>query len=467
LRDESLIKIIDRFSSEKICSMSLLHKLLSFINKISEIKDSIQRCCAYCLAHSCLKRLDTVCEYESMRAHLLSSLNASWQCMDVIWAKIDTGLRIVHSLAEDIPELAQKYFKEIDLLRENMVFNTPSTASLYQTCLRLIVRAFSGILLRNFDTNDDFTRLSDLINYLPSNGEKSEVWAELALRCFIARRSDLGRDIVSNHVKPLLYSIPDSDCSYKNNTIVSIIPALYMAHATTAKELIQTLPLDKQDRALARVIEFLLRRQPLSDPYESHDQGYNVDYDTIIEIIDLIQEIKMDYFVYHFIECIADTVNNTNRFRIKFTPQHRAEITNRLEKIVQTKFPDLNNIHHEGYKIAAEAQIARIRQSKTQVWEELLVKARNIPNISDRSIVLAMIGRAMPSRESEKRKKTFIEAITVAKKIPSILDQIERLVDLSSIIINITSDLAIECLKLAMKLIVNREAYGSSSKKNC
>jgi Pyruvate/2-oxoacid:ferredoxin oxidoreductase gamma subunit len=140
-----------------------------------------------------------------------------------------------------------------------------------------------------------------------------------------------------------------------------------MAHAPTAKELIRRLPQPHRDSALFEIAEFILRKRPLSDPYEPHAQGYNVDFEAVLDITEIIREIEKDGYVYLFIESIAETIGSS-RLRDRFTRQQRANIVSRLEEIAAAKFPDLKNIRHEGYKIAAEAQIARIRQATSQEW---------------------------------------------------------------------------------------------------
>ena len=394
LRDEAISKIIERFSGERECPKATLQKLFPLIGRISEIRSTRMRCRVYCLAHSFLSRSDPSREYDSMCSHLLSLLQEAWQSIDVDWTKVDTGFQIVRSLAEHAPELAREYLAQTELARNESTFSASTAARTYRTCLRLAVRTFAGLLPRHVDTESDYLRLRDLIDHLPSSGARARIWAELALRCFTAKRSDEGRKIVAEHVRPLLYRIPDSDQSYRADIIVAVAPALYMTHPLTAKEFIRDLSQPDRDNAFAGIAEFILRKRPLSDPYEGHDQGYDVNYDAILDIIEIIHEIEEDALVYHLIECISETVSS-NRFKDRFSQQQRADVVSRLERIASAKFPDLKNIRHDGYKIAAEAQIARVQRARPQVWDNLSARARAIPNISDRAYVLAIVGAVM------------------------------------------------------------------------
>jgi hypothetical protein len=203
----------------------------------------------------------------------------------------------------------------------------------------------------------------------------------------------------------------------------------------------------------------MLRKRSLSDPYEPHGQGYDINFETILDIIEVLHEIESDSEIFHFIKGIAQTVGSRH-CRDRFTRQQRVDIAGRLEDITSVKFPDLKNITHDGYKIAAQAQISRIRQPNSQGWEDILIQARAIPNRADRAFVLSIIGASMPSGQSVKRKRAFEEAVDVANSILSSFDRISRLVDLASIMMDMESSLAKNCLRSAMESIARRDVSG-------
>ena len=457
--DEAITMIIERVSVKKRFPQPILHRMLPFINRIAEIRSAHQRCLTCCLAHSLLSQFDEAGEYNALRSHLLNLLGESWHSIDVGWAKVDTGFQIVRLLAEHVPDLARDFLIQTESTRKDITFDANATAWTYQTCLRMAVRAFAGLLPRHVDSDSDYARLKDVIEHLPSSGERAMIWAELAERYFIASRSDDGKRIVTDHVKPLLYAISENDESYRADIVVSVAPALYRAHIPTAKDFISRLPRPQRDEALIRVAEFMLRKRSLSDPYESHGQGYDINFETILDIIEVLHEIESDSEIFHFIESIAQTVGS-RRSRDRFTRQQRVDIAGRLEDIASVKFPDLKNITHDGYKIAAQGQIARIRQPNSQGWEDILIQARAIPNRADRAFVLSIIGASMPSGQSVKRKRAFEEAVDVANGILSSFDRISRLVDLASIMMDTESSLAKNCLRSAMESIAGRDASG-------
>ena len=75
----------------------------------------------------------------------------------------------------------------------------------------------------------------------------------------------------------------------------------------------------------------------------------------------------------------------------------------RLEFLVANKLPNMKYIQHDGYKIASNAYIARLKNVNVDAWEKFAAQARAIPNLADRAYVLAVMTGLLhlPSCESE------------------------------------------------------------------
>jgi archaellum biogenesis ATPase FlaH len=389
LRDKAILEVTARLSaiSDTEKDPKLTAKTLPIIDRVKDIRSASERCDACCLAYKFLTEQEPE-EYSSLADHLLKILRDAWEAIDVGWHRIDVGFRIVRSLAECDPETARMYLDLTEKYRNGIILDANTTALTYLACLRLSIRAYSGLLCRNIDTPEDLDLLTRLIDHVPSSGERAGLWAELALRCFINGRPDRCDQIVAQHLKPLIQDLPNDDRGYKDSIIVSVVPALYCAHERTAIQQISELPQPMQNKAYTRICEFILRKQPLSDPYEYlAGQGYSVTYEELLDICDLLDQITQDALVYYFIERISDTVSSSRRRR-DFTREQQSDIANRLEEI-SNKLPDQQNIRHDGYKIISLAQVARIRRPGTQEWASLLDRARKIPNLSDKAFVLS------------------------------------------------------------------------------
>ena len=194
---------------------------------------------------------------------------------------------------------------------------------------------------------------------------------------------------------------------------------------------------------------FILEQHIPSDPYERDDTGYSISYPDAISVIELASEIKSDGLVYVLIVALADTLTS-HSFSTKFSEQQRTDIVLKVRDLSNAKFPDHDNIWHDGYAIATDAQILRIERKSGRCWDEVLGRARQIPNRSDRAFVLATIAQVLPPRESGRRDGIFDEAIQVTNSIPCSYDRLSRLSDLADMMARKSKDLAQRCLRSAM-----------------
>ncbi len=203
LKDEAILAVIERFFDEDENIDSLIPQVLQFITRISIIQDAIERCRAYCLAFSILVK----CNYEkyaSITSSILKSLDNAWQAIDEGWLKVNNGFKIAEALADVSAETAQTYINKTETARNEIKINDSGTAQIYLSCLLLAVRAYGGLIPNGVATQSDLDRLTQLIDRLPSNGDRAALWADLALRYSIAKKSDECKQIVAEHVRPLV-----------------------------------------------------------------------------------------------------------------------------------------------------------------------------------------------------------------------------------------------------------------------
>ena len=190
---------------------------------------------------------------------------------------------------------------------------------------------------------------------------------------------------------------------------MAVAPALYSAHKATALEEVARLPLHRRAEAYANVCDFILHKQSPVDPFdEIPGQGFDVSYEEIVALCELIRLIDVDAISYGYIQSVADTMT-TRRRRDRYTQQHKLDIARRLDDVLRQIFPSARHITHDGYKIASQAQVARIRQVSAADWEQLAQAARGIPNAADKAFVLCAVATAMPPRDAPIRKTLFDE----------------------------------------------------------
>jgi hypothetical protein len=337
--------------------------------------------------------------------------------------------------------------------------DSKAPAAAYLACLRLAIRAYSGLLPGNINTDEDMMRLKTLIERIPSNGERAGLWADLALYCFINKHLDECKLIIAEHVKPLIQDISQRDAGYKHRVLIETAPALFCAHGVTAIEMISELPNYLRDEAYNGICDFLFRKQLPSDPYDAFPgDGYSLSFTEAVDICEILKQMNEDHAIFMNIEQLANSIVS-RRNREKLTNQQKADISDRLEKVILDKLPDKINIEHDGYKIAARAHVARIRKVKSSVWVKLVDEAHAIPNISDRSLILCIIATCLPSKEMARREKITEEAKTLIRNIPADLDRIKRYVTLGEMMVGVDSAMSRKCLKEAMDFSLKASDY--------
>ena len=408
------------------------------------IADPMMQCKVLCLLHGLgEKGLYTASEAECF--DIPGRIEKALGDIEPGWRRIDAGLRVGHSLADWNPELARQYLSDADDSRKRSALGSYSSEWAYQACLRLAIRAFAGQLGDGYDPKEDISRLGKSIDHVPSPSLRAELWGELAMRLFLRQHTDAGSGVMTKNVLPLIESMDEG--AAKSSAIIAMSPALYRYHKSTAFGLFRDLEEHQRNKALITCAEFILERRVPSDPYEAHDNGYDIEYKDAVDIIELAEEIDHDSLVYSVIVALADTLSSA-RLASRFTRQQQADLVLRLEGLIDTKFPDRNNIRHDGYAIASEAQLLRFHRHGRIPWLDVLNRARSIPNISDRAYVLAIIAQVIPNREASRRESVFEEAMQNTEAIPCTYDRLMRLNDLAGM-------MTLKCPQLARKCLHN------------
>ena len=137
--------------------------------------------------------------------------------------------------------------------------------------------------------------------------------------------------------------------------------------------------------------------------------------------------------------------------RDKLTKQQKLDIAQNLRNFAEEKLPDLNNIRHDGYKIVVLLQAAKIDGTLSTKCNDLISSAYTINNISDKSIVLAMIANALPNKMNSKRQQLLDELVDTIKQIPADIDRRDRYIWVAEILSTTEPQFAKRLLSNAMQ----------------
>jgi hypothetical protein len=465
LRAEGVMNLIERLAGEENCGEDIVTKFLPLIDTISNLPDPRDRCRAYANIYGFLYQ-NGADRFKTLLAHTYTKLSVSWECIDAGWDKVNLGFIITEQLASYSKDLAESIYSSTEEFRKWILLENPGAAKLYTCCLQLTIKTFGGLLPKQLDQSADFDRLASLIDVIPSLHTRASLWADVALHYYLCGRKEKCTQLVNENICPLVDAISEQDKYCFSETLINVAPAIYCAHQRAALRYISKLADSQRDEACNAILNFIKFRVPPGEPCDDLGmQGYDLSYNQILEIIELIDYLYEDSSVYDFISTIIDTLCS-RRYKDRFSAQQKSEVSRLINQIIDTNFPNPRFITHQGYKLISQAQVLRISNLRSDAWMPLIVEARQIPNASDKAYVLSIISVTLPSRDTTLQFQLFEEIKLLIKSIPITQDKIERFQSLATSTIDINNSISRECLRLAMEATIgNRSPEIDSSRK--
>jgi hypothetical protein len=310
-------------------------------------------------------------------------------------------------------------------------------SEVYVNCLRLALRAFSGLVTYDKNYASSREKLLDLINLVPSTHQQCRLLADLALRHILAKKREDFEIIVKDQLLPVFHNCPTSE-EYRD-TLIDISACLYEYDPSWFLEQVAQLSPSRADSALMTVMSYLVTRTLPDDPVEMESIKSEVDAKTARTICGVINVLHGDGSIYSAIEMLVDSLirpdprDSKREVTKKLIEREVLDIANRLEEIVRTKLPAASGIQHEGYVVVATAVINRLkaaaeRRSRAALasWSGIATRARSIPNVADRVVVLTWTGVHMYRSDPLMAFTLIREAEELIPSIPNVIDRAER-----------------------------------------
>ncbi len=422
------------------------------LGRIRDIKSLPARCQACADAYTFLAGQPPA--DEQMLGTVLAWLRGAWEGIDRGWKRDQTAFRIARAMARCNIAVAQGYVAAVKAARGASGSGSNFPAQAFILSLQLAIRAWTGLLHTQQAHQDAFRRLAIAIDRIPAAAERTWLYSDLAVRYAMSGNSVECRRIVLEHVDPLLRSMTCDQMEFEVS-LVRAFPALYFTYKNGAFDRLNKLgERADRDRAYSDLCEALLRKQDPAEPFDRVlRRGYLVDHPDLLEVVSVIARMDEDALLYRYIEAVCDTIADASRTRI--TREQANEYPDRLLAIINECFPNPRFIRHNGYKIAATAQVYRIRSVGKPQWEGLIADARAIVNVADRAYVLTIVAAALPSKEATLRRSTIREARRLIDSLPAGVDKISRYTAISELMID-DADLSKECLRAAMEVAVTK-----------
>ncbi len=450
VKHDLVVEIFNWLNDVKQRTDEYLSFALEYVGKIDGMPILGEKCRAYCNAYNFFKKQGE--DYDTLANSILVKLKKSWVSVDVEWHKVDIGFKVVKELSHSNIDEANWFFQKNTEFRAGILLDTKSIGSMYLGYMRLLIRAFTGLLRKHLDGESCIKEFESLLSRVRSFGQRAVIWSELALVLFRNDRISDFKAVLSDYLIPCINNISDDDRFFKDNVIVAVSPSLYCHHKNTCLGLIKSLSDEDYDSAINRIVHFVQTKQSPSDPYDTSGKPIlNMDFTEILDIIELMSTVRLDDgMIYSFIYTLTDWLTAKKTRRV-ISSNQIAQIVVLLEKLVEQKLPNARGISHDGYKLISIAQINRLKSNKV-VWDTLIAGTDDIPNLSDKILILGTIAVAMRSKDREKSLKLQQEALDSIGNLPSYLDKTDRLETLANITSETDSSFCKKCISLAFQL---------------
>ncbi|GEM_PF-4134067 len=417
----AISEIVNRLERIEENTNTDVSKYFKYFDRVDNLFDNRAKCILYVKIISIFEQNDKDCESFS------NKLQSTWTELEESVYKIELGYEIAYNaaflkdrnLAKKILQLAKKEKEEPSLL-----LDSPSTTTVFASIIEILIRLFSGLVVKNLYQKEDIENIDRIISSLPSERQQMNLWSSLIL--LVKRKSSqnesLIKTLINSYIIPKLSKIRNKN--ERIDTIIDIIVALYFNDKSLPN--LEELPSSKlQDVALSKICKYLFSKCLPEELCNDNNEGYNVDYDTIKNILEITNRMSNDYFIASQIIEIRKSVLSKNT---KVSLQQRIDIKREFEKIATNKLPDKNNIRHNGYKILVKANALAIQsKSKWEEWSIILQEIENIPNLSDKIFMWDSVAELLPDEFSKHKRELIEKAVDSTYKLPSFLDTVGRI----------------------------------------
>jgi hypothetical protein len=423
IREDLLCDVLERVTqtwSAESLSRSL-DKLVPFIEYATRMSDPVLRTRSRSFGMSLLAQCKATA-YDGLLQDLTRVLERSWEVIDDDWIRVDVGFEVSSILAAHCRDVATCYLTKADECRKNLPLY--ECRSSYLMTVQLAIRAYSGIVASDIDTADDLKRLETRIDRVPSLRARAQLWTDVTLRLFRDDKHTKARALVNEKLKPILIELETHNRTEWARLATISAPALYQSHKKLGLESMARLPPEWVDLAYDETIEFIFYKRPSGEPFDGTERRFVVTYEEAVDICEILQLVSTDWVIYRHIEYLVESLL-WKKNSYSFTQEQRSNIVKQLEVVIDTRLPTPRFIKHDGFKVIARAQLARLKKGAATEWPSIRAAAEQVPNLADRAMVFAVIAHCVPVVADQ--ETLFLVAKGLAEQIPSLLDRVDRL----------------------------------------
>lgn len=430
--EQFYLDVLERFANSKNLHYNVIFQLLQFqpsINNLSQVSDKIK---GFILLYKIITKNN---QWKASHANKLENqIYQTWKALDADWDKIDSGFQICYEIAKENVQFAKKLFKESEQLKNESWTDSKLIAYTFLNSLKLIIRAYNGLLISKTDSVEDFKNLMDLTSKIPSEIIKLNIWTEIGFYALNAQRDDVFKKVVNDHVILIVHDLISKKINIQKSA--DAITLIHLYDSGIATNYLKKLDEELREQILCSICYYYVAKRNPFEVYEHAIINYYSNFAELSKAVNVLSEIKKDQDVYFLLAQLCDAIQSNKLL----SPPQISTLISDLTIIAETKFPDNKNIKHDGYKILAEQKIAKISRHSNinnDYWLQILQRADLIPNLSDKVFVKASLLDEFPfdkiSGQMAIKRKLFDDIVATLNSLPVHYEFVQRVVDISDI----------------------------------
>lgn len=428
-REASYLSILERFAEAKSLHYNVIQDILYFTEKLNDFRNPNKRLYGLILEYKIISKNDTW--KKRLGKKLEAKIITTWQEIEAEWEKVDTGFFICTQLSGLNPEFSKIIFDKSEAVKKGSWIDSELVAYTYTLSLKVIIKAYEGLIKAKQHVRKDYDVLEDLIYRIPSEKRKMTLWSELGFLAYILS-DDISKDIKNDHILPLLSSIDSKN--YELDSLSESLVLLYLHDPQIAEEFIIKTSKLSQNRIYSEVCDFYLTKRSPFEIYENKVQKFKCNFSDIKKAINVAKKLTIDTDLYHNLGQICDAIKDSKK---TINPVQQTQLVEDLEILIEEKFPDSKNIKHDGYKILSKLKVGLIKKhvNPKEYWPALIQEVQKIPNISDSLFIESVMLDEIPFNKindgSQEKAKIFNSIINKLETISVNYEYIQRVIDIT------------------------------------
>jgi hypothetical protein len=292
----------------------------------------------------------------------------------------------------------------------------------------LVVRAFASLARLSIYEELTFEKVRAIIEETETVYGQIRLWTQLVLRVVEDNKS-LATQITRDYIRPLLKASPEDmrvDRHMYEQVIIDAFPALWLATPAVAGTFLADLSWDNRDIACWHTAEYLLRGRIPGEPFEGPTiPTKRLDEETITQSIELARHIRADNGAFILLLTIFRYLRDRNSSHL--SRAQKLQLIDQIQSLARDKFPASGFIQHEGYVILSDSWIGALRRENAEFFEQLLERAKQVPNASDRAFVFSQLLESVPTRFQSIRTSIKSLALELYDQVASVQERWNRI----------------------------------------